>query len=93
MNLMSKGVFIKDKKYTFSESMHFLAQALSLIGDKSEGLTFSIADVLCLLRNVNEYVPGEFEIQHTYSHYYQIIYKSEDEVTESFKQRWEGFNE
>lgn len=90
---MSKGVFIKDKEYTFSESMQFLARALFLVGDKSQEPTFSIADVLCLLRNVNEYVPGEFEIQRTYSHYYQVVYKSEDEVIESFKQRWEGFNE
>lgn len=88
---MSKGVFIIDKEYTLSESIHLLTQAISSIGDESDGATFSIADISCLLRSVNEYVPGEFEIQRTHSHYYQIVYKSEAEVIESFKERWEGF--
>lgn len=90
---MLNSIFIFGKEYTFQESMHFLARAISLIVDDNEETVFSIVDVSCLLRRVNEYVPGEFEIQQTHSHYYQIVYKSEDEVVRSFKERWEGFIE
>ena len=90
---MLNSIFILGKEYTFQESMHLLARAISLIVDENEETVFSIADVSCLLRRVNEYVPGEFEIQQTHSHYYQIVYKSEDEVIGSFKERWEGFIE
>ena len=87
---MPRGIFISDQEYSFQESVHLLARAISSI-NKNEVVTFSISDVLCLLRNVNAHVPGEFEIQCTHSHYYQIIYKSEVEVIEDFKARWEGF--
>ena len=90
---MSKGIFILDKEYSFHESASLLARAISTIVAEDEETVFSIADLLFLLRSVNEYVPGEFEMQRTHSDYYQIVYKSEDEVIESFKERWEGFIE
>lgn len=90
---MLNSIFIFGKEYTFQESMHLLARAISLIVDKNEEIAFSMTDVSCLLGRVNEYVPGEFEIQQTHSHYYQIVYKSEDEVIKSFKERWKGFIE
>ena len=88
---MSKGIFILDKEYNFQECLDLVARAISSIADENEGSVFLMADVLCLLRSVNEYVPGEFQIQRTHSHYYQIVYKSEDEVIESFKEKWKGF--
>ena len=90
---MSRGIFILDKEYTFQESIHLLTRAISSIVDENEEASFSMEDVLLLLRSVNAHVPGEFEIQQTHSHYYQIIYKSEDEVIDGFKARWEGFIE
>ena len=90
---MPRGIFITDKEYTFQEFSDFLAHATRSINDEDEDTTFSITDILCLLRSVNEYVPGEFEIQRTRSHYYKVVYKSEDEVIQSFKERWEGFIE
>ena len=90
---MSKGIFILDKEYAFHDSASLLARAISTILAEDEEAVFSIADLLCLLRSVNEYVPGEFEMQRTHSHYYKIVYKSEAEVIESFKDRWEGFIE
>ena len=100
---MSKGIFIEDKEYTFQEFVHLLARSISTIVDElgnvaffgvcPQGGVFSIDDILSLLRSVNEYVPGEFEIQRTHSRYYQIVYKPEDKVVESFKERWEGFIE
>lgn len=90
---MSKTLFIFDKEYSFHESANLLARAISTIIEEDEESVFSIADLLFLLRSVNAYVPGEFEIQHAHSHYYTIVYKSGDEVTESFRERWEGFIE
>ena len=90
---MSKGIFVPDKEYTFQELARLLARAVPLIVDENESAIFSITDLLCLLRSVNEHVPGEFEIQPTHSHYYKIVYKSEDEVITNFKKRWEGFIE
>lgn len=90
---MSRGVFVIDKRHTFQESAHLLARTISLIVDENEEGVFSMADILCLLRSVNEYVQGEFRIQRTHSHFYKIVYKSEDEVIESFKERWEGFTD
>ena len=90
---MSKGIFIEDKEYTFQESVHFLARSISTIVDEKDTAVFSIADMLYLLRSVNEHVPGEFEIHRTRSHYYKIVYKSEDEVIQRFKEGWEGFIE
>ena len=84
-------VLIADKEYTFQESAQILAQAISSIVDKNDEASFSIGDILCMLRSVNERVPGEFEIIHTRSHYYKIIYKSEEEVIERFKEKWQGF--
>lgn len=69
---MPKGIFIQDKKYSFQETTHLLARALSSIIDKNREEVFSIVDLLCLLRSINEFVPGEFEIQRKHSHYYQI---------------------
>ena len=92
-NSMPRGIFIADKEYTFQEFAHLLARSVSAIVSENEETVFSITDVLCLIRSVNEHVPGEFEIQRTHSHYYQIVYKSEDEVIESFKEKWEGFIE
>ena len=88
---MPKGIFIMDGTYTFQETVSLLARAVLSINDKNEETVFSIVDILCMLHSVNEYVPGEFEIQRTHSHYYKIVYKSEDEVIESLKERWEGF--
>ena len=88
---MSKGIFVPDKEYTFQEAAHLLKWAILSITDEDTEAVFSIADLLCLLRSVNVYVPGEFDIQQTRSHYYKIIYKSEDEVIRSFKDKWEGF--
>lgn len=88
---MPKGIFIIDETYTFQEAASLLARAILSIDDKNEDRVFSIVDILCLLRNVNAYVPGEFEIQRTRSHYYKVVYKSKDEVIESFEKRWEGF--
>lgn len=88
---MPNGIFLLDREYTFQEATDLLAQAISSINDINADEVFSIVDVLCLLRSVNEYVPGEFEIQRTHSHYYRIVYKSADEVLERFKERWEGF--
>lgn len=90
---MPSGIFITDKEYTFSESARLLTRALASIADENDEVTFSIADISCLFRSVNEYVPGEFEIQRTRSHYYKVVYKSEDEVIKSFKERWENFIE
>ena len=90
---MPKGIFIADKEYTFSESARLLARVLASITDENDEVTFSIADILCLFRSVNEYVPGEFEIQRTPSHDYKVVYKSEDEVVKSFKERWGNFIE
>ena len=90
---MPSGIFIVNKEYTFQEFSDLLAHAIRSINDQDEDTTFSITDILCLLRSVNEYVPGEFEIQRTRSHYYKVVYKSEDEVIQSFKERWEGFIE
>ena len=90
---MPKGIYIVDQEYTFEETVHLLAQAISLILDDDDNGVFSIADILCLLRSVNEYVPGEFEVQQPDSHYYYVVYKSEDEVVERFKKKWEGFIE
>lgn len=90
---MPSGIFITDKAYTFSESARLLARAIASIADENDEVTFSIADILCLFRSVNQYVPGEFEIQPTCSHSYKVVYKSEDEVIESFKERWENFIE
>ena len=87
---MPKDLFITDKEYTFQEAADLLTRAILSINDKNEDTVFSIADILCLLRSVNAYVPGEFEIQRTHSHYYKIVYKSEGEVIKSFKERWEG---
>ena len=88
---MPRGIFIVNTEYTFQESSDLLAHAIRSINDEDEDTTFSITDILCLLRSVNEYVPGEFEIQRTRSHYYKVVYKSEDEVIQSFKERWENF--
>ena len=88
---MPKDLFIPDKAYTFQETACLLARAFLSIDDKNEETVFSIVDMLCLLRNVNAHVPGEFEIQRTHSHYYKIVYKSENEVIENFQERWEGF--
>lgn len=88
---MPKYLFIPDKAYTFQEVVDLLARAILSIDDKNEDTVFSIADILCLLRSVNAHVPGEFEIQRTHSHYYKVVYKSKDEVIESFQERWEGF--
>ena len=90
---MPKSLFITDEEYTFQASAHVLARAILLINDKDESAIFSIADLLCLLRDVNAHVPGEFEIQRTPSHVYKILYKSEEEVIENFRERWEGFIE
>ena len=90
---MPKDLFILDKDYTFHESANLLARAISSIADENEEALFSIADILCLLRAVNAHVLGEFEIQRTHSHYYEIVYKSEAEVIESFREKWEGFIE
>ena len=88
---MPKNIIIADREYTFQEFAHLLARAISSIVDEDESGIFSITDILCLLRSMNEYVPGEFEIHRTHSHYYQIVYKSEDEVIEKFKEKWRGF--
>ena len=88
---MPKGLFIIDETYTFQEAACLLARAFLSIDDKNEKTVLSIVDILCLLRNVNAHVPGEFEIQRTRSHYYKIVYKSEDEVIKNFQERWEGF--
>ena len=90
---MPNGTFVLNKAYTFQESAYLLARAISSITEQNEETVFSMADIQCLLRSVNEYVPGEFEMHQTYSHYYQIVYKSEDEVIETFKEKWEGFTE
>ena len=90
---MSKDLFIIDKAYTFPESAHLVARALFSINDKNEEAVFSMADILCLLRCVNAQVSGEFEIQRTRSHYYKIVYKSEEEVIQNFKERWKDFIE
>ena len=86
-------ILIVDKEYTFQESVRFLARAISLIDAKDEKAIFSVADVFCLLRSVNEHVPGEFKIKQTHSDDYKILYKSEAEVIERFKERWGGFIE
>lgn len=91
---MSKGIVIKDKEYSFQETALLLTRAISSITGEDDGTAiFSIADLLCLLRSINESVPGEFEIQRTHSHYYKIAYKPEDEVIGSFRARWDGFTE
>lgn len=90
---MPRNIFIPDREYTFQESIALLTQAILSIIDEGEDTSFSITDILCLIRSVNEYVPGEFDIQQTHSHYYKIVYKSEDEVIAGFKERWEGFTE
>ena len=90
---MSKGIFIPDAEYTFQELAHVLVRAISTIIDEDEDTIFSITDIFRLLRIMNEHVPGEFEINRTHSHYYEIVYKSEEEVVESFKAKWEGFME
>ena len=93
MNPMPNGIFIIDEAYTFQEFARILTRAILSIDDENEEAVFSIADVLHLLRSVNEYVPGEFELRRTHSHCYQIVYKAEDAVIESFKEKWEAFIE
>ena len=88
---MSKGIFILDKEYNFQEIIDLVARAIPSIAGENESINYTIDDLFCLLRSVNEHVPGEFEIQRIHSHYYQIVYKSEDEVIESFRERWKGF--
>lgn len=90
---MPNGIFIVDKVYTFQELSELLVRAISTIIDEDGETIFSITDLLCLLRSINEYVPGEFEIHRTHSHYYKIVYKSAEEVVECLKARWEGFIE
>ena len=90
---MPSGIFIIDKEYTFSESARLLARAIASIADENDEVTFSLTDILCLFRSVNEYVPSEFEIQRTRSDNYKVVYKSEDEVIKSFKERWKNFIE
>lgn len=90
---MLRNILLEDKKYTFQEAVHILARAISSIDDQDSDTVYSITDVLCLIRSINEQVPGEFDIQRTHSHYYRIVYKSEEEVIESFKKRWESFIE
>ena len=87
---MPNGVFLIDREYTFRESVQFLARAILSTDDKNEGIVFSIVDLLRLFRSINAHVPDEFDIQRTHSHYYKIVYKSKEEVVESFKDRWEG---
>ena len=82
-----------DREYTFQESGHILIQAISSIVDENDEAIFSMVDILCLLRSVNEHVSGEFEIQRTHSHYYRIVYRPKEDVIESFKERWEDFIE
>ena len=82
-----------DKEYTFQESAHILTRAISSIVDENDETIFSMVDILGLLRSVNAYVPGEFEIQRTHSHHYQVVYRPKEEVVASFKERWEGFIE
>ena len=86
-------MFIADKAYAFQELVQFLTRAISSIVDENEEAVFSINDILSLIRSVNAYVPGEFEIQRTHSHYYRVVYRSESEVVERFRERWEGFIE
>ena len=90
---MLNSTFVLNKEYTFQEAVLLLAHALSSIGAESQETVFSMADILHLLRSVNEYVPGEFDIRQTHPHYYQILYRTEEEVIESFKEKWEGFNQ
>ena len=87
------NMFIADKAYAFQELVQFLTRAISSIVDENEEAVFSINDILSLIRSVNAYVPGEFEIQRTHSHYYRVVYRSESEVVERFRERWEGFIE
>ena len=89
---MSNTTFALDKEYTFQEAAHLLARAFSSITGQSEETVFSMTDILRLLRSVSEYVPGEFELRQTHPHYYQIRYRSEEEVIENFKEKWEGFS-
>ena len=90
---MSNGIYIVDRAYTFQESAQLLTRAISSIVDENEEAVFSINDILSLIRSVNAYVPGEFEIQRTHSHYYRVVYRSESEVVERFRERWEDFIE
>ena len=90
---MQSDIFIQYKEYTFEESMHILARAIASIVDENEEIVFSSSDLSCLLRSVNECLPGEFAMRQTRSEHYQVVYKSEDEVVESFKERWKGFIE
>ncbi len=90
---MPSGIIITNKEYTFQEAARLLARALASIVDINNETTFSMADILCMLRSVNERVSGEFEIQRTHSHHYQVVYRPKEEVVESFKERWEGFIE
>ena len=60
VNPMPKDIFIVDKEYTFQESTHILTQAISSIVDENDETVFSIADILRLLRSVNEHVPVKY---------------------------------
>ena len=71
---MPNGIFLLDREYTFQEFASLLERAIGSINDEDVDAVFSITDILCLLRSVNTYVPGEFEIRHTPSGYIQIVY-------------------
>ena len=87
---MPKDICLTDKTYTFQEFVRVLARAISSINADDPDAVFSITDLIYLLRSVNTYVPGEFDLQRTHSDYYKIVYIPEDELIESFKERWEG---
>ena len=66
---MSKKIFIIDKEYSFQEITHLLVRAILSISAENDESVFSMTDLLCLLRSINEFVPGEFELQRTHSQY------------------------
>lgn len=90
---VESNIFVENKEYTFVEATNLFARAFALVRDENAEEGYSIADILNLIRCVNERVPGEFEIYETDSEHCRVVYKPEKAVIEKFKERWKGFTE
>lgn len=90
---MSDNIFIENTEYNFVEATKLFARALASVSDENAEQGYTVADILNLIRCINERIPGEFEICETDSEHFGIIYKPERAVIEGFKERWKGFTE
>ena len=78
-------------KYTFQESSDLLARAIGSINDEDEGHSFlNNRHTLSTPQCERECPQVSLKFNETHSHHYQIVYKSEDEVVESFQKKMGG---